>query len=34
MDRFSTKAKISNFMKIRLMGTELFDEDARTDVQT
>jgi hypothetical protein len=28
---FEKKAKISNFMKIRPVGAELFHEDGRTD---
>jgi hypothetical protein len=33
-DRFSTNSQISNFMKIRPVGAELFHADGRTDSQT
>jgi len=32
--RFSTHIQILNFMKIRLVGAELFHADGRTDGQT
>jgi hypothetical protein len=34
LDRFSKNIQISNLMKIRPAGTELFPADARTDRQT
>jgi len=33
-DRFSKNTQISNFMKIRLVGAELFHADRQTDGQT
>jgi len=32
LDRFSIITQISNFMKIRLVGAELFHADGRTDL--
>jgi hypothetical protein len=32
LDRFSEKAEISNFIKIRPMGGELFHTDGQTDM--
>jgi hypothetical protein len=34
LDRFSEKPHISNFMKIRLVGAELFHADGQTDMTT
>jgi hypothetical protein len=34
LDRFSNNTQISNFMKIRPVGAELFHADGRTDGQT
>ena len=34
LDRFSTNTQISNFMKIRPLGTELFYADRQTDTLT
>jgi hypothetical protein len=34
LNRFSENPQISNFMKIRLLGAELFNADGRTDGQT
>jgi len=33
LDRFSKNTQISNFMKMRPVGAELFNEDERTDGQ-
>jgi hypothetical protein len=33
LDIFSRKAKISSFIKIRLVGTEMFHADKETDRQ-
>jgi hypothetical protein len=34
LDRFSKNTQISNFMKIRPVGNELFHANGRTDIQT
>jgi len=34
LDRFSENLQISNVMKIRLAGSELFHADGQTDRQT